>query len=484
MPTNPHPVAQWDIFELTLKGPSEGNPFTDIDLWGEFRGGARRYRVRGFYDGDGEYRIRFMPTATGRWEYRTESNRPVLDAKEGTFESIAPRAGNHGPVESGEQASLRYRDGAPFFALGTTSYGWVHQEEPLVARTLDTLDSAPFNKIRMCALPKRYEYVDQEPPLYPFQPAGGKTKWDFARFNPVYFRNLEQRILQLRDRGIEADLILFHPYDCGHWGFDRMGAEADDRYVRYLVARVGACRNVWWSMANEPRYVKTKSADDWDRLFALLHEEDPYGHLCSIHGGDDFAADVITHVCATRSPQEGAAKFAAFGKPVTYDEHGYEGDLPYGWGNVTGRELVHQSWLAAASGAYPCAHSECFWNEKLELWWSRGGVVRGESVPRLAFLREIMEQAPLGKLRPFDEAVPGNSQARVRDEHTGYLLAYTGTAQPRLYRAVLPDEGRYAAEVIDTWAMTVERVADTLSGTVDIPLPARPYMLVRVIRSS
>ncbi|MBD3243588.1 MAG: DUF5060 domain-containing protein [Chitinivibrionales bacterium] len=477
-------VTQWDTFELALEGPGTGNPFTDIELFGEFRQGNRHLRVRGFYDGDGIYRIRFMPPATGQWGYRIISTAPRLDRQEGLFECVNPGDGNHGPVAADNHSSLRYHDGTPFFALGTTSYGWVHQDPALVTQTLGTLDTAPFTKMRMCALPKRYEYVDQEPPLYPFEPGQGDAQWDFSRFNPAYFRNLEQRIMQLRDRGIQADLILFHPYDCGHWGFDRMGAETDDRFVRYLIARVGACRNVWWSMANEPQYVKSKTAKDWDRLFALVRAEDPYGHLCSIHGGYDFGADVITHVCGTRSPAESIEQFRAFGKPVVYDEHGYEGDVPYGWGNVNPRELVHQSWLAAASGAYPCAHSECFWNPELVLWWSRGGEVRGESVPRLAFLRDIMEQAPLGRLQPFDDAIPGNSQARVRDEHTGYLLAYTGSAQPRFYRAKLPESGHYAAEVIDTWAMTVEKVADDLSGTVDIALPARPYVLVRVTEAN
>jgi hypothetical protein len=38
--------------------------------------------------------------------------------------------------------------------------------------------------------------------------------------------------------GIEADLILWHPYD--RWGFAEMGAANDDRYLRYAIARLGA----------------------------------------------------------------------------------------------------------------------------------------------------------------------------------------------------------------------------------------------------
>lgn len=51
------------------------------------------------------------------------------------------------------------------------------------------------------------------------------------------------------DLGIQADIIVMHPYD--RWGFSEMSAECDDLYWKYLIARVSAYRNVWWSLANE-----------------------------------------------------------------------------------------------------------------------------------------------------------------------------------------------------------------------------------------
>ncbi|MCP6468176.1 hypothetical protein NL473_29315, partial [Klebsiella pneumoniae] len=66
-------------------------------------------------------------------------------------------------------------------------------------------------------------------------------------------------------------------------GFDEMPAEADDRYLRYVVARLAAYRNVWWSMANEFDILKTKTDGDWDRLFQVVQTSDPYGRLRSIH---------------------------------------------------------------------------------------------------------------------------------------------------------------------------------------------------------
>lgn len=57
--------ARWDVFEIELDGPSDGNPFIDVELGATFSDGQRELRVGGFYDGDGTYRIRFMPDIEG-----------------------------------------------------------------------------------------------------------------------------------------------------------------------------------------------------------------------------------------------------------------------------------------------------------------------------------------------------------------------------------------------------------------------------------
>ena len=97
--------------------------------------------------------------------------------------------------------------------------------------------------------PKRYTWNTNEPPAYAFEGAPGR--FDLTRFNPAFFQQLDRRVLDLQRLGIEADIILLHPYDDGAWGFDRMSAEQDDRYLRYVVARLAGYRNVWWSLANE-----------------------------------------------------------------------------------------------------------------------------------------------------------------------------------------------------------------------------------------
>src|SRR4030042_5266103 len=91
-------VEKWRIFELTLKGPSQGNPFTEIQLSAVFTNGNQSKTINGFYDGNGTYKIRFMPQETGTWNYVTSSNSKPLNNKKGSFVCVAPSGDNHGPV--------------------------------------------------------------------------------------------------------------------------------------------------------------------------------------------------------------------------------------------------------------------------------------------------------------------------------------------------------------------------------------------------
>ena len=161
----------------------------------------------------------------------------------------------------------------------------------LEERTLRTLAESPFNKLRMCVFPKSFLYNTNEPQRYPFADVG-----DFRRPDPVFFSHLERRIGELARLGIEADLILFHPYD--RWGFADMGAEADERYVRYVVARLAAFPNVWWSLANEFDLMPAKSIADWDRLGEIVRSSDPHAHLLGMHNCFEFwdhNSDWVTH---------------------------------------------------------------------------------------------------------------------------------------------------------------------------------------------
>jgi len=230
-------VERWGTYELTLEGPADGNPFVEVVFGARFGLGHRTVDVDGFYDGDGLYRVRFMPDTVGEWSFETRSNRSCLSGITGEFRCVCPSERNHGPVRVRDTQHFVYEDGFRYIPVGTTCYAWTHQGDSLEEQTLATLKASPFNKIRMCVFPKDYDFNKNEPPCHAFE-GSPETGFDYTRFNPVYFRRLEKRVGDLRDLGIEADIILFHPYD--RWGYATMDAATDERYLRYVVARLAS----------------------------------------------------------------------------------------------------------------------------------------------------------------------------------------------------------------------------------------------------
>lgn len=146
MITCPASAERWDLYEVTLHGPSDGNPFVDYWVKGIFSCQCDNTEVEGFYDGDGVYKVRFMPSFCGEYCFTVTSNfgEPQL----GSFTVTPASAGNHGPVRI-RGHHFEYEDGTPFFPVGTTSYVWTWQPLIVQEKTLKTLSEGYFNKMRI-----------------------------------------------------------------------------------------------------------------------------------------------------------------------------------------------------------------------------------------------------------------------------------------------------------------------------------------------
>ena len=486
-------ISRWDFIELSFSAPrtTHGNPFADAPFSATFSHLHRNIVINGFYDGvEGDqdvYRVRFMPDTLGEWRYTTRSPVPELNGHTGAFECVAPQAGNHGPVQVRNTFQFAYADETPHVSVGTTCYAWIHQPDDLIAQTLETLKTAPFNKLRMCVFPKHYDFNQNEPALFAFErnaDGGAGSAFDFTRFDPAFFQHLERCVAALRELNIEADLILFHPYD--RWGFARMDRETNHRYLRYLTARLSAYRNVWWSMANEYDLMPWLDMKDWDDFFRTVQTHDPYGHLRSVHncrGFYDYAKPWVTHCSIQHSTVEQTAVWRdKYRKPVVNDECCYEGNIPHGWGNITGQELVRRFWETFLGGGF-CGHGETFLDPGDGpghdiLWWSKGGVLHGQSAPRIAFLRKLIEQLPEPVLNP---ALNGPNALPFAGKPGSHYLSYTGYRQPAALNFNLKDDTVYNIDVIDTWEMKITPVEGTYSGKFTLPMPGRPYQAIRLL---
>ncbi|MCC8107149.1 MAG: DUF5605 domain-containing protein [Clostridiales bacterium] len=501
-------VERWGIFELALPGYSDGNPFTDYEIKGTFQNEHEKVNCDGFYDGEGVYRIRFMPSFVGEYSYRISGSFSEQTFT-GVFTVTEPRKGNHGPVHTVHTYHFAYADGTPYYSIGTTCYVWHLQTDEQIQKTLETLRKSAFNKIRFCIFPKHYAYNFGEPRSYPYEgmpmDSGVLTTenfeqyffkkegnhFDYTRFRPEYFRHIEDCIFELQKLGIEADLIVMHPYD--RWGFGCMTKEQDDLYWKYVVARFSAFRNVWWSLANEYDLLPDKQEADWERLAEILMEKDPYGHLRSIHNCKefyDYRRSWITHCSIQRIDLYRTAENVnewreKYGKPVVLDEIAYEGNLKYGWGNITGEEMLRRFWECACRGGYP-GHSETFLpGEDGMIWWSHGGELHGESHKRFQLLLDIMKQTPGIGLKPYEKcewdevcAVPEETLPGAVPE---YCLYYSSFMQPSSHDFYFDDRTEFSVRVIDTWNMTIED-RGVYRGKFTINLPSRQYMAIQITK--
>jgi hypothetical protein len=479
----PAKAEQWGIFELSLPGPSSGNPYKDVTFTARFTLEHRSVQVMGFYDGDGTYRARFMPDAPGRWTFETQSSAHELAGHGGEFECTSPTtAGNRGPVGTAHQFHFQHADGTPYFPFGTTTYAYLFAADDSAKASLRGMQEARFNKSRVCVLPKP---LGNGPKLLPFpnptadaNGRGGAP--DLTRFNPAYFQQLERRLLDLQNANIQADLILFHPYDA--WGYKAMGAEADDFYLRYAIARLSAFRNVWWSIANEYDLVRAKTMSDWDRFFRITQAEDPYSHLRSIHHSRviyDHSKPWCTHASLQSYDfEKSAERRAAWGKPIVYDEIQYEGDIDRRWGNLSAEEMTHRFWLAAVRGVY-ATHGEVFNSDTGESSWSDAGRLRGESGQRIAFLRALIERITKVGLNEYEGAY--YLSAGAPGELYLYYLDYH---RPARYDFPLPTTANFSATLIDPFSMTATPVPGSFTGTSRLALPGKPYWAVLFQKTS
>jgi hypothetical protein len=464
-------VERWDIFELTLQGPSGGNPFVDVRLSAEFRQGDRVFKPAGFYDGEGVYKVRFMPNATGQWDYVTRSNVSELNGRRGTFTCTEAGPDNHGPVRVHNTFQLAYADGTSHFSVGTTCYAWVHQGDAMEAQTLETLKTAPFNKMRMCVFPKDYSYNKNEPEFYAYE-GDPPTDWDFKRFNPEFWHHFEKRVRQLRDMGIEADIIIFHPYD--RWNFKKMGHENNLFYLKYLVARLAAYRNVWWSFANEFDLLDWPM-EDWDEYIKLVRDIDPYDHLRGIHNCRewyDHTKPWVTHSSIQDSDFRKAKEYRErYGKPAVYDECRYEGNIPMGWGNISAEQMVRNFWMGSLAGCY-VGHGETYKHPEDLLWWAKGGVLRGQSPARIQFMKEIVEALPFGDMQPDFSNYPDVCMLAKSGEC--YLMYFPGKKPVSID---LPGDRPYKLDGIDTWEMTEVPLGTAGAGGFTFTPPKRDYAI-------
>jgi hypothetical protein len=256
-------VGLWMRYEKELTSDrSYDNPLYDVERFvARFTSPTGRVKtISGFWDGSGNWKVRFCPDELGTWTFVTEcsdkTNKGLHNVK-GSFDCVAhdnklpiytkgcivrPRGAYH----------LAYADGTPFFWCACTAWNGAlkstEQEWPtyLADRVKNGYTAIQFvtTQWRGCDADSHGEVA--------FTGAGR------IRINPEFFQRLDHKVDQINEHGLVAAPVLLWTLQ---WG---AGRELSPGYylpdneaillARYMVARYGAHRVVW-ILGGDGRYI-------------------------------------------------------------------------------------------------------------------------------------------------------------------------------------------------------------------------------------
>jgi len=175
-------------------------------------------------------------------------------------------------------------------------------------------------------------------------------------------------------------------------------------------------------------------------------------------------------------------------------------------------KMAHRFWYSVTKGTY-CTHGETFHREDEVLWWAKGGVLHGESAPRIRFLRQVLESlpesgAPLVRriITDPNDSVENAGQethpiVKVMSELTDaerkywklrftpniiagkdFRLEYLGYQCRSVTTLDLPEGGKYRVEVLDIWEMTRTTETEGAYGQTRIHLPGKEGIAILTTR--
>jgi len=237
------------------------NPYTGVELRAEFRSpdGGRTKVASGFWDGGRQFRIRFSPDYVGRWDLRILSNLPSVDRKIFSFQATEARA--PGFLQVFNTRYFKYTSGnEAHYWMGDTALAIADTPEATFRQIADRRIEQKFNHLRGLVL------GTGETP--------GKVLADPDFPDIAHFQQLDQKVRYLSERGVFFD-ALFADRD------DQLvdllpNRQQRERYIRYVVARLGAYRVTWQGLEAFETYEDGRKL--LQEIFGYVSEWDPMKH--------------------------------------------------------------------------------------------------------------------------------------------------------------------------------------------------------------
>ncbi len=443
----------WRTVDIALHTDKNyNNPFEDVDVFGEFTSeSGKSLKILGFWDGDGNWIVRFAPTELGMWTYKITST--DADNKDFTREGVVgavPYEGDlpmykHGFLKiSEDRTHFVHDDGAPFFWLGDTHWTFVTEErwdqsnapQEAIDRDPAIADALRESQFRAC-VDKR---VNQGFTVYQTNFRDGdvdgffgrnldfmqKTDKGYLPNLPLFKENADKKMFYIADKG------LYHAVGYA-WCFDmeRMGKERFCKFAKYVAARYGALPVAWTLAGEVPGYMgdKEATAREWAEVAREGRRWSAYKNLMSAHlacdrpfpvlytdeDWFDFAMSQAGHGDFDMSPQMYLDFVRDYkGHPVLESEATYEGATSNEYvSRIIGADMMRRlAYLIIQCGG--CGYTYgC--NGVWELQWEAGvgGIGWGDmawwdglelpGADQLTIMKNLYEEVNWSTLKPLGE---------------------------------------------------------------------------------
>jgi hypothetical protein len=272
-------VPQWSVFERCFT--SETHYESPLHEVRSFRitftaPSGRQKTVSGFWNGELDWRVRFMPSEVGTWHYRTQctdADNAGLHQQEGQFvcePNPSPLAlYQHGSVghRLGERF-LRHADGTPFFYTACTAWnGPLKSTEAEWSTYLAHRAEHHYTAIQFVTTQWRGGATNSQ-----LQTA--YTGRHRIAINPAFFQHLDRKIDEINAHGLLAAPVLLWalPFGAGRSLSPGVTLPRNQAVLlaQYIVARYGG-HHVLWLLGGDGYYLSVY-ARRWKRIGRQVFE--------------------------------------------------------------------------------------------------------------------------------------------------------------------------------------------------------------------
>jgi len=266
-------VPRWGFFEAAFASTaSYDNPVQDANLTVTFTApSGREHTVRGFWDGERVWKVRFSPDEEGTWTYVTRAE-PASDlglhGRTGRVRVVPPTGqrvfDRHGPVRvASGRTFLEHADGTPFFWLADTGWNAALRATPdewheyVTERATQGFTAVQWVATQWRAAPDGDRLG---------QPAfTGQAR---IAVNPAFFQRLDEKAVAANEAGLLNVPVLLWAIGSGTTPAVNPGFSLpEDQAItlaRYMVARWQGY-DVAWILPGDGDY-RGERAEKWKRI--------------------------------------------------------------------------------------------------------------------------------------------------------------------------------------------------------------------------